>query len=40
VERKLKVEILPVKVVQYWRQPFGGLESKSKDFWRISKIKL
>ena len=26
VDRKLKVVMRPVRVVQYWRQPFGGLK--------------
>jgi hypothetical protein len=31
VDRKLKVVILPVSVVQYCRQPFGGLATKNQD---------
>ena len=30
VDRKLKVVMRPVRVVQYWRQPFGGLKVVKK----------
>ena len=28
VDKKLNVVILPVYVVKYWRQPFGGLDDE------------
>ena len=38
VVRKLKVVILPTRVVQYCKQPFGGLKLKNYIAAKISQL--